>query len=68
MQSQKKTCKSYVPKTTAQPRVLRERSGDKSTTVELDVNKLLGSLESREKELERALSTAEGEVQKPQDV
>ncbi|KAF2450613.1 hypothetical protein P171DRAFT_451112 [Karstenula rhodostoma CBS 690.94] len=59
---------SYVPKTTAQLKVLRERSGHKLTTVELDVNKLLQSPESREKELQRALSTAEDELQRPQDV
>lgn len=59
---------SYVPKTTAQLKALRERSGDKLTTVELDVNKLLESPASREKELQTALSTAETELQRPQDV
>lgn len=59
---------SYVPKTTAQLKALRERAGDKLTTVELDVNKLLESPESREKELKMALSIAESELQKPQDV
>ncbi|KAL1612852.1 hypothetical protein SLS60_001082 [Paraconiothyrium brasiliense] len=59
---------SYVPKTTAQLKVLRGHSGDKLTTVELDVNKLLETPESREKELQAALSTAECELNKPQDV
>ncbi|KAK7181867.1 hypothetical protein DPSP01_009467 [Paraphaeosphaeria sporulosa] len=59
---------SYVPKTTAQLKYLREHSSDKLTTVELDVNKLLESPESREEELQRALATAESELQKPQDV
>ncbi|KAJ4358315.1 uncharacterized protein N0V89_002897 [Didymosphaeria variabile] len=59
---------SYVPKTTAQLKALRERSGDKLTTVELDVNRLLESPESREEELQAALSTAERELEKPQDV
>lgn len=59
---------SYVPKTTAQLRVLRERAGDDLTTVELDVNELLKSSGTREKELERALSTAERELKRSQDV
>jgi uncharacterized protein YgbK (DUF1537 family) len=59
---------SYVPKTTAQLRVLRERSGDRLTTIELDVNKLLDSPEKREEELAHALTVAETELSKPQDV
>ena len=59
---------SYVPKTTAQLKVLREKAGDRLTTVELDVNKLLASTHTAESELERALTTAEKELQKPQDV
>ncbi|KAF2017499.1 hypothetical protein BU24DRAFT_420534 [Aaosphaeria arxii CBS 175.79] len=59
---------SYVPKTTAQLKALREKSGDRLTTVELDVNKLLESPESSEKELQNALSIAESELLKPQDV
>ncbi|PSN71778.1 hypothetical protein BS50DRAFT_235700 [Corynespora cassiicola Philippines] len=59
---------SYVPKTTAQLKALREMAGDKLTTVELDVEKLLESPESAEKELGNALSTAESELQRPQDV
>jgi uncharacterized protein YgbK (DUF1537 family) len=59
---------SYVPKTTAQLRVLRERSGDRLTTIELDVNKLLDSPEKREEELAHALTVTETELFKPQDV
>lgn len=59
---------SYVPKTTAQLKALREKAGGKLTTVELRVDKLLESPEASEKELQAALSTAETELQKPQDV
>lgn len=59
---------SYVPKTTAQLKALREKSGDRLTTVELDVNKLLESAESSEIELQHAIEMAEAELQKPQDV
>lgn len=59
---------SYVPKTTAQLRCLREKSGSRLTTVELDVNKLLESREEAEQQLQHALSTAETALLKPQDV
>jgi uncharacterized protein YgbK (DUF1537 family) len=59
---------SYVPKTTSQLKVLREKSGGRLTTVELDVSKLLESIEKREEELQHALIIAEGELSKPQDV
>jgi uncharacterized protein YgbK (DUF1537 family) len=59
---------SYVPKTTAQLKVLQERSGDRLTAVELDVNKLLESPEKMEEELAHALTIAEAELSKPQDV
>jgi uncharacterized protein YgbK (DUF1537 family) len=59
---------SYVPKTTSQLKVLREKSGGRLTTVELDVSKLLESPEKREEELQHALTIAEGELSKPQDV
>jgi uncharacterized protein YgbK (DUF1537 family) len=59
---------SYVPKTTAQLKALREMAGEKLTTVELDVNKLLEGKEASEKELQNALQIANGELQKPQDV
>lgn len=59
---------SYVPKTTAQLAALRKLSGDRLTTVELDVSKLLESPERAEQELQHALLTAESELKKPQDV
>lgn len=59
---------SYVPKTTAQLGYLRDKSGNRLTTVELDVNKLLESREEAEKQLQRALSIAEAELSKPQDI
>lgn len=59
---------SYVPKTTAQLKYLREKSGERLTTVELDVNKLLESREEAEKQLEAALSLTKAELLKPQDV
>ncbi|KAF2180417.1 hypothetical protein K469DRAFT_592503 [Zopfia rhizophila CBS 207.26] len=59
---------SYVPKTTAQINALIQKSGDKLTTAELDVNKLLESPDRAEEELKHALSVAETELQKPQDV
>ncbi|KAF2112216.1 hypothetical protein BDV96DRAFT_581370 [Lophiotrema nucula] len=59
---------SYVPKTTKQLAALREKSGDRLTTIELDVGKLLESPERAEQELQHALSTAESELNKPQDV
>ncbi|KAF2732662.1 hypothetical protein EJ04DRAFT_513722 [Polyplosphaeria fusca] len=59
---------SYVPKTTAQLAALRQKSGSRLTTVELDVAKLLESPERAELELEHALSVAESELKKPQDV
>jgi uncharacterized protein YgbK (DUF1537 family) len=59
---------SYVPKTTAQLKVLRERSGDRLITVELDVSKLLESPEKMEAELAHALTIAEAELSKPQNV
>lgn len=59
---------SYVPKTTAQLAVLREKAGISLTTIELDVNALLVSPFSAKQELERALATAEVELRKPQDV
>lgn len=61
-------CGSYVPKTTAQLAYLREKSGYKLTTVELDVNQLLASRDEAEKQLQHALSTAEAELSKSQDV
>jgi uncharacterized protein YgbK (DUF1537 family) len=59
---------SYVPKTTSQLKVLVEVAGDKLTTVELSVNKLLESEASREQELSHALQIAAGALQQPKDV
>ncbi|ORX92643.1 hypothetical protein BCR34DRAFT_500551 [Clohesyomyces aquaticus] len=59
---------SYVPKTTAQLKVIVEKSGRFLTTIVLDVNKLLESPDHVEQELQHALSTAESELNKSQDV
>ncbi|KAF7555780.1 hypothetical protein G7Z17_g1914 [Cylindrodendrum hubeiense] len=59
---------SYVPKTTAQLESLRTRSGDKLTSVVLDVRKLLESPESATNEISNALATAEKEIKRGQDV
>ncbi|TKW53478.1 putative oxidoreductase YgbJ [Colletotrichum tanaceti] len=57
---------SYVPKTTAQLKVLRERRGDKLTVIEIDVAGLIESEEAAEKVVtaaaaETALKLAAGE-------
>ena len=59
---------SYVPKTTAQLKALIEVAGDKLTTVELNVNKLLESEASRNQELRHALEVAGSTLQQPKDV
>lgn len=59
---------SYVPKTTSQLRALIDIAGDKLTTVELSVNKLLESDASREQELSHALEVATSALQQPKDV
>lgn len=59
---------SYVPKTTEQLEVLRHRSGDRLTTVVLDVNDLLRSPQSRDKTIEEAVRLAEKEIAGKQDV
>lgn len=59
---------SYVPKTTAQLESLRTRSGDKLTSIILDVRKLLKSEEDATKEIQNALGTAQNEISKGQDV
>ncbi|KAG9257760.1 uncharacterized protein F5Z01DRAFT_633671 [Emericellopsis atlantica] len=56
---------SYVPKTTAQLAVLRERSGAHLTTVVLDVRRLLSDPDP---EIRHALETASGEIARGQDV
>ncbi|KAH7143793.1 hypothetical protein EDB81DRAFT_796380 [Dactylonectria macrodidyma] len=59
---------SYVPKTTAQLESLRTRSGDKLTSIVLDVRKLLESPDSATSEVSNALTTAEAEIRRGQDV
>ncbi|KAH6890634.1 hypothetical protein B0T10DRAFT_486370 [Thelonectria olida] len=59
---------SYVPKTTAQLESLRTRSGDRLTSVVLDVRKLLESPEAADEAVSRALATAEKEIKRGQDV
>lgn len=59
---------SYVPKTTTQLKALIDVAGEKLTTVELSVNKLLESETSREEELNHALEVATNSLQQPKDV
>lgn len=59
---------SYVPKTTSQLDVLRERGGDKLTTIVIDVPKLLKSEQSDLNEIALAVSTAQKEISRGQDV
>ena len=59
---------SYVPKTTSQLEVLREKSGGKLTSIILDVPKLLESEESDKNEITQAVSQAEREISRGQDV
>ena len=59
---------SYVPKTTSQLEVLRERGGDKLTAIVVDVKNLLESEQSAEKEIQDAIATAEKEISRGQDV
>jgi uncharacterized protein YgbK (DUF1537 family) len=59
---------SYVPKTTSQLEVLRERGGDKLTAIVVDVMKLLESEQSAEKEIQDAIALAEKEISRGQDV
>lgn len=59
---------SYVPKTTAQLEALTSKSGEKLTTVVLDVEKLLASPESSAEAIAHAISVAEREIAHRQDV
>ncbi|KAK8131528.1 hypothetical protein PG984_007966 [Apiospora sp. TS-2023a] len=52
---------SYVPKTTAQLQVLRDRSGAKLTSVVIDVRNLLRSDEAGSREMAKALELITGE-------
>ncbi|SMR52228.1 unnamed protein product [Zymoseptoria tritici ST99CH_3D1] len=59
---------SYVPKTTAQLKILREKSGDKLTTIELQVEQLLESPDTADRIIEEAKEQAAQEIEKGQDV
>ena len=59
---------SYVPKTTAQLKTLREKAGERLTTIELEVNDLLESEDSARAAINEAITTAETEIRKGQDV
>ncbi|KAK8069080.1 hypothetical protein PG994_005696 [Apiospora phragmitis] len=59
---------SYVPKTTAQLEVLRNRSGDQLTTVVIDVRNFLRSDEAGSSEMAKALEVSEKEIAWGQDV
>ena len=59
---------SYVPKTTAQLKSLRENAGEKLTTVELKVDDLLRSEQASSKVIDDAIEIADREIIKGQDV
>lgn len=62
------TAGSYVPKTTSQLEVLRDKCGEKLTAIVLDVPKLLASEQSDKDEISQAVSLAEKEISRGQDV
>jgi uncharacterized protein YgbK (DUF1537 family) len=59
---------SYVPKTTSQLEVLRERGGEKLTAIELDVRKMLESDNAAAAVIADAVKLAEKEISRGQDV
>ncbi|KAF9878867.1 ketose-bisphosphate aldolase class-ii family protein [Colletotrichum karsti] len=59
---------SYVPKTTAQLKVLRERRGDKLAVIELDVAGLIGSEEAAEKVVTAAAAETTKKLSDGEDV
>lgn len=59
---------SYVPKTTVQLEKLRASSGDKLTSVVIDVRRLLASEELASEEIQKAIGIAEKEITQGQDV
>jgi len=59
---------SYVPKTTAQLKVLREKSGGRLTTIVVQVGELLRSEDAAKKVIDEAVREAEKEIQRGQDV
>ena len=64
-------CGSYVPKTTAQLKVLRERRGDALLVIELDVNTLVatgGAEEAAAELVTKAANEAERKISQGKDV
>lgn len=59
---------SYVPKTTAQLKTLREKAGDRLTTIELQVDDLLHSQETASSKVQIAIDAAQKEIKRGQDV
>jgi len=59
---------SYVPKTTAQLKVLRERRGEKLAVIELEVSDLIASLEAAEAAVAEAAEVTSRKVAAGQDV
>ncbi|KAK7992817.1 hypothetical protein PG988_001611 [Apiospora saccharicola] len=59
---------SYVPRTTVQLEVLRDRSGEQLTSAVIDVRSLLRSDEAGSREMAKALEVAEKEIARGQDV
>lgn len=59
---------SYVPKTTSQLEVLRQRGGDKLTAIVLDVGEMLESQQSAKDVISSAISKAESQISCGQDV
>ncbi|KAL6364239.1 hypothetical protein LRP88_02156 [Fusarium phalaenopsidis] len=59
---------SYVPKTTAQLEVLRERRGDKITVLELDVGELITSTEVADAIVKAAAEQASAKIAEGHDV
>ncbi|RSL76857.1 hypothetical protein BHE90_004951 [Fusarium euwallaceae] len=59
---------SYVPKTTAQLAVLRERRGDKISVIELDVGELIASVEAADAVVKAAAEQASAKITEGHDV
>lgn len=59
---------SYVPKTTAQLKSLRERRGGKLHVIELDVEKLIQSEEEAQKLVDSAIAESNSRIKKGEDV
>lgn len=61
-------CGSYVPKTTAQLKVLIEARGADLAVIELDVNNLVAGLEEAESAVDKAAETASRKIEMGKDV